>query len=416
MRQRDHESFTDLEAQDDLFFDPADDDAPDAPGLAARPSPGPSRLEGRRRARERRRRGVFGIVAVLLLVLIVALGVFVGLPIYRYFNPSNYSGQGNGSVIVTVAANDGATQIGATLVSAGVVASQRAFTDAADANANSRDIQPGSYRMRRHMSAADAIIRLLEPAARVNTDVVVTEGATIFDVASRLSSPPCTASSPSGTICGIGLSKAAVTKALDNVNSLGLPTEFTVGATPKSAEGFLYPATYPFDADTDADTALQTMVGKFTDQARSTDFTAQAKVLGLTPYQELIIASMVQSEAKYPDDMAKVARVILNRLQQNINLKIDATSVYGAEVLGLDPTKTIHSQLDSPYNTYTHAGLPPTPISNPGAEAMNAAAHPATGDWLYYVNDSPDRLFFTNSEAAFEKAVAACQAHNWGCA
>ena len=89
--------------------------------------------------------------------------------------------------------------------------------------------------------------------------------------------------------------------------------------------------------------ALEQMVSEFTDNARSTNFTAQAKALGLTPYQELIIASIAQSEAKFPQDMPKVARVILNRIKAGRNLQIDATSAYAAKLRGLDPTKTIYS-------------------------------------------------------------------------
>jgi peptidoglycan lytic transglycosylase G len=158
------------------------------------------------------------------------------------------------------------------------------------------------------------------------------------------------------------------------------------------------------------------MISKFTDQARSTDFTVRAKALGVTPYQELIIASIAQSEAKFPADFAKVVRVIFNRLAAKKPLQIDATSVYGARLKGLDPAKVSHAGINSPYNTYQHAGLPPTPISNPGTEAMNGAAHPAGGNWTYYVNgDAAGHLFFTNSESAFIKAVARCRTNNWGC-
>jgi UPF0755 protein len=97
-------------------------------------------------------------------------------------------------------------------------------------------------------------------------------------------------------------------------------------------------------------------------------------------------------------------------------LQIDATSAYAAKLKGLDPTKVIYADVHGPYNTYQHNGLPPTPISNPGAEAMNGAAHPATGNWTYYVNgDKEGHLFFTNSEAAFTQAAATCKANNWGC-
>ena len=133
---------------------------------------------------------MFGVAAVIFVAVIVAIGVLIGVPVYHYFNPSDYSGEGSGSVIVTVHANDGASQIGATLLGDGVVASQRAFTDAASDNAKSRSIEAGSYRMRKHMSGEDAVSRLLDPSARVNADVVITEGETIFDAARRLSSAP----------------------------------------------------------------------------------------------------------------------------------------------------------------------------------------------------------------------------------
>jgi UPF0755 protein len=108
--------------------------------------------------------------------------------------------------------------------------------------------------------------------------------------------------------------------------------------------------------------------------------------------------------------------VILNRIAAKRPLQIDATSAYAAKTQGLDPTKIIFSEIDSPYNTYTHDGLPPTPISNPGAEALHAAVHPTQGDWMYYVNqDAAGHLFFTSSESAFSQAVTKCRDHHWGC-
>jgi UPF0755 protein len=99
-------------------------------------------------------------------------------------------------------------------------------------------------------------------------------------------------------------------------------------------------------------------------------------------------------------------------------LQIDATSVYGAKLKGLDPRKVTYSRLDSPYNTYTHVGLPPTPIGNPGIEAMTGAAHPTAGTkWGYYVNgDAQGHLTFVVTEADFEKARHKCHVNNWGCA
>ena len=111
-----------------------------------------------------------------------------------------------------------------------------------------------------------------------------------------------------------------------------------------------------------------------------------------------------------------MARVILNRIAAKVPLQVDATSAYAAKLSNLDPTKVIYAKIDSPYNTYTHDGLPPTPIASPGETAMKAAVHPASGNWLYYVNsDAKGDLFFTNSESAFETAAAKCRDNHWGC-
>jgi UPF0755 protein len=434
VRQRDRESFVDSGgSHDDLFFDgdhdgDADSDLLDD-HLDGRPGddqhgddhhdggPRRSRVEAKRHSRRRSKRRFIALLALLLVGVVAVAGYFVALPIYHYFSPADYDGRGSGSVVITIRANDGASQIGDTLTKQGVVASIRAFTDAASGNSAAQNIQPGSYRLRHHMSASNALTLLLDPSSRVNSDIVVTEGATVPDVEKRLTAPPCTATSPANTICGLGLDPTEVTKALADVKALGLPTDYNVGGqAPSSVEGLLYPATYPFDDKTSAVDALQQMVGKFTDQVRGLQLSAAAKQLRLTPYQLLIVASIAQAEAKFPADYAKVARVILNRIAVGRHLQIDATSAYWAKLTGKDPAKIIYAAIPGPYNSYTHAGLPPTPIGNPGAEALTGAASPPAGNWLYYVNgDAAGHLFFTDSEAAFTKAVAKCKAQNWGC-
>ena len=418
MRQRDRESLTDSDPHG-LFF--ADDDSflePDDEGRlprVERVSRSERRAEAGHRARRQRNRRALWIMSALLVVLVAVATFVVVLPIYHYLVPNDYNGSGTGTVVVEVNPNDDASAIAKTLHDQGVVASERAFKDAANGNSKSRTIQPGSYKLHKHMSANSALTLLLDPQSRVNSDVVVTEGATTLDIATRLTAPPCQNGAASGSNCGPGLNKTDVAKAMKNVAALGLPTDYLAdGKTPPSVEGFLYPATYYFPAKTTATVALGQMVTNFTDQARTTNFTAAAKANKLTPYQQLIIASIAQSEAKYPDDDAKVARVILNRLAAGRQLQIDATSVYGARLQGL--TKVPHDQVPGPYNTYHNKGLPPTPISNPGADAMDGAAHPAAGNWMYYVNgDADGHLFFTNSESEFVKAVERCRTNNWGC-
>jgi UPF0755 protein len=420
VRQRDRESIDDPAG---LFFDPSDDDSflsePDDGHLphVERVSRGERRAAAGHRARRKRHRRALWIMSGVLVVVVVVATFLVVLPIYHYLVPSDYSGQGTGSVVVEVHANDDASAIAKTLHERGVVASERAFTDAANSNSKSRSIQPGSYELRHHMSAKNALALLLDPTSRVRSDVVVTEGATTLDVVKRLTAPPCDSAAGAAKLCGPGMDKAAVTKALEDVKALGLPTDYLAnGKTPLSAEGFLFPATYYFPAKTTPTDALGQLISNFTDQARTTKFTAAANANHITPYEQLIIASIAQSEAKFPDDYAKVARVLLNRLAANRPLQVDATSAYAAKLKGLDPTKVIYNQVDGPFNTYRHPGLPPTPISNPGADAMDGAAHPAAGNWTYYVNgDAAGHLFFTNSETAFAKAAATCKANHWGC-
>lgn len=369
------------------------------------------------RAARRGKRRLLVLIGAFFLAVLAAANWLVVVPVYHYLHPSDYAGAGSGIVVVTVHAGDGASEIGNTLHSDGVVASQRAFTTAASNDAKSQDIQPGAYRLHRHMSAKSALSLLLSPSARLRGDVTVAEGATVVDVERQLVAPSCGGASTPATKCGPGLQAADVRRALANVKALDLPTDYTTpGAKLSSVEGFLFPATYYFPAGTSAPDALQQMVGNFIDQVHGTDIAAQAKRLGLTPYQELIIASIAQAEAKFPADFPKIARVILNRLTAHSPLQVDATSAYAAKLEGLDPSKVVYDQVASLYNTYHHSGLPPTPIGNPDLVALQAAAHPAAGNWLFYVNgDAAGHLAFTNSAATFAKLAATCRQNHWGC-
>jgi UPF0755 protein len=428
VRQRDRESLTDSDPHG-LFFDPEDDAFPDDrdereereeqdhPRSPRSLSRSERRAEAGRHARKQRNRRALWILSGFLVLVVIAATFLVVLPIYHYLVPDDYSGNGSGSVVVEVQPNDGANDIAKTLHDDGVIASEKAFEDAAKNDARSRTIQPGTYRLHKHMGAKNALRLLLDPATRVRSDVVVTEGATTLDVISRLTAAPCAPGAQSSAKCGPGMDRSAVTAALKNARALGLPNDYTVdGKTPSSAEGFLYPATYYFPAKTSPSDALGQMISNFTEQARSTNFTAAAKANHVTPYEQLIIASIAQSEAKYAADYPRVARVIFNRLALRRPLQIDATSSYACKLAGTDPTKCIYASVPGPYNTYHNAGLPPTPIGNPGAEAMAGAAHPAAGNWLFYVNsDAAGHLFFTNSETEFQKAVEKCKANHWGC-
>ena len=176
-------------------------------------------------------------------------------------------------------------------------------------------------------------------------------------------------------------------------------------------EGFLFPATYEFFRQTTSMQLVSEQLDAFCQNWEKLDL-AYARKKNLTPYDVLVIASMVEKETLSPDERQLVAAVIYNRLHAHMPLGIDATLRYG---LHIPPTESIHeSQLasDSPYNTRKHLGLPPTPIANPGLASMQAAAHPAHVKYLYFVR-KPDKKhhFFTASYQAFQ---AYARAHGYG--
>jgi UPF0755 protein len=166
-------------------------------------------------------------------------------------------------------------------------------------------------------------------------------------------------------------------------------------------EGFLFPATYEFTKVTTARKLVRDQLRHFRQQWRKVDL-GYARSKNLTPYDVLIIASMVEKETVAPEERRLVAAVIYNRLRLGMALGIDATIRYGRNVPGTEPLKVSDLESDSPYNTRKRLGLPPTPISNPGLASMLAAARPARVDYLYFVR-KPDGVhhFFTASEAEF---------------
>ena len=174
------------------------------------------------------------------------------------------------------------------------------------------------------------------------------------------------------------------------------------GAKKRNLEGFLFPATYDFLKNTTSRQLVEDQLAAFEQNWSKVDL-AYARKKNLTPYDVLTIASMVEGEAVAPDERPLIAAVIYNRLHDRMPLGIDATIRYGLHVPG---TESLHeSQLssDNPYNTRKFLGLPPTPIGNPGLASMQAAAHPAHVNYLYFVR-KPDRIhhYFTASFQDFQ--------------
>lgn len=183
------------------------------------------------------------------------------------------------------------------------------------------------------------------------------------------------------------------------------------GAKKLPLEGFLFPDTYNFDRKTTTAQLVNVQLQEFAAKWKTLDL-SYAKSKDLTPYDVLTIASMIEKEAVAPPDRAKVARVIYNRLHLGMTLGIDATIRYALHIPGTKSLTQSELANPTPYNTRLHAGLPPTPIANPGLASMEAAAKPANGPWLYFVAE-PDKVhtFFTASKQVFDQYLAT---HGYG--
>ena len=324
----------------------------------------------------RRGRRWMSCLIVLVVLALLAAGVVALVSLGKdrigdlFQGPEDYSGEGTGSLVFEVQEGDSTSAIGRNLKAAGVVASVEAFTDAAAENPDSTKIQVGFYELRKEMSSEAALDILVDPDNLVQSSVTIPEGLRVEDTVALLAKE-------------VDIPVAEFEKALERPDSIGLPS-YAKG----NAEGYLFPATYAFPPNADATDVLSAMVERWQQAADEADLEARAEELGYTPAEVMIIASLVESEANRDEDRGKVARVIYNRLETDVTnglLQIDATVNYAlGRDLGLGLT-TEGLQVDSPYNTRRYPGLPPGPIESPGDKAIEAAANPTEGDWVYYV-------------------------------
>ncbi|MFJ7769978.1 endolytic transglycosylase MltG [Streptomyces sp. NPDC097107] len=170
-------------------------------------------------------------------------------------------------------------------------------------------------------------------------------------------------------------------------------------------EGYLFPATYPLGENPTPEKLLTAMVDTANMKFTGAPVAAGAQRNALNVYQAVTIASIVQAEAAAKEDMGKVARVVFNRLERGMPLQMDSTINYALGRSTLETT-TNDTKIDSPYNSYQRMGLPPTPIDNPGDEAMSAAIDPTPGDWLFFVTVKPGDTRFTADYAEHQRNVA----------
>jgi len=352
------------------------------------------------RGKPRHRRGARGTggksggkstVAFLMAFILLAVlggGVFFGYNKVRgFFTAADYGGDGTGTVQVQIEERATLTDVGNILVDADVVKSTKAFTDAAEENPRGKDIQSGTFNLRKQMSAEAAVNMLLDPAARVSNGITVPEGKTanqVYDILAKATGVPLADFQAAGK----------------DPEALGVP-DFWFNRTDKqkvtkSIEGFLFPDTYEFEPGATAVQMLEDMVQHFLTVTKKIDFVAKVEAdRKISPYEALTVASLSQAEAGNPEDLGKVSRTAYNRLYSGNFpcdcLEFDVGINYYYQLTGKptkpskDMTRAELYDAKNPYRTHGKPGLTPTPINNPGEKALAGAMSPPAGPWLFFV-------------------------------
>jgi len=338
-----------------------------------------SRRSARRSRPGQRRRRLLGYLLVAVFALILGLGTGYA---------RGYFASGKVGRKVTVVVPQGATlnSIASQLEAKGVVKHARAFVIRAESDGYATKFMPGTYTFHQNEPYEGLVAQLARGVMPPTVKVSIPEGTTLKQAG------------------GLVAAKVGTITAADYVAvARDDPPPFRLrGYKPGTTlEGLLFPATYEVIPKVKARTFVDKQLAAFTHNFAQVDM-ARALKANLTPYDVVIIASMIDREAMVPAERPMVAAVIWNRLRIDMLLQIDATIQYA-----LGKTKPVLTyddlKIDSPYNTYKHPGLPPTPISNPGLAALQAAAAPANVDYLYYVarNDGTGRHYFSKDYAQF---------------
>ena len=317
----------------------------------------------RRPAPQRRKHSWVGRIFALLMLVLAAAVIWFLIQLFQPFH-----GSPRGSVTVTVPGHSNAREIGDELAKDGVIPSGFFFELRATLAGERSDLLAGTYHLQKGMTYG-AVLKILTtpPPAAKTTNITITEGRTRAQINDLLRSQ------------GVKGSYVVATRhsPLINLAAYGAPRH-----TP-DLEGFLFPDTYQLVEPISVQKLVHDQLTTFRQQWGHLSL-GYARSKHLTPYDVLIIASMVQAEAATAHDRPLIASVIYNRLADGMPLQIDATTRYAT---GNYTKPLTQSQLNSrsPYNTRNHKGLPPTPIDNPGLAAMQAAAHPAHTNFLYFV-------------------------------
>lgn len=362
------------------------------------------RRPGRSGGKPKKRSGMACLIAAVVIVAVVGGGGYYG---YSYLKDKfaaaeDFAGEGiDVPVDVEIPKGAGLGQMGRILKERGVVASVQAFVEVASGAKGT--IQPGTYPLKKKMSAASVVEVMTDPS-KLHV-LTISEGSRNSAVYAAIDKK---LEKPDGTTAGI---------AKREVKNLGLPAWANNDSKIMDPlEGFLYPMRYDLTKDSTPESLLKQMVKNATDKYTELGIEAKSKELGLeNPLQVITVASLVNAEGKNHDDFRKMSEVVYNRLKKTndvTNRKIEFDSTYNyiknqSEInFNLKEAKAfVH-----PYNTHNVAGLPPGPINNPGLEALTATLSPDHGGWMFFVSVDGDKTTFTKTYDEHLQLVAEFQA------
>ena len=315
-------------------------------------------MAGRHRSRGRAGRG-----PLIFLLVLILMGTG-GAVAYRYA-----TGASGPSRPVAVDIPEGATaeDVGGILEDTGVIRSSLAFRLVAQVRGVGSSLQAGTYRLVTNMTVSEAFDALDAGPVVETVTATFPEGLEVDEAAA--------VASESLGVDGKAFQAAATSGAFV------LPPYLPQGTA--TVEGFLFPKTYEFATEIDEQMVIERLLAQFEEEAATLDW-SRAGDLGLTPYEAVVVASLIEREARAPEDRANISAVIHNRLREGMPLQIDATIQYALPEGNRILTEEDY-ELDTPYNTYLHQGLPPTPIASPGLASLRAALHPADVDYLYFL-------------------------------
>ena len=320
----------------------------------------------------------------------VAILLVLGAGYFWFQGKVDPSGAPGAEVVVRVEQGASMGDIGKVLQQKGVITSATVFRLYVKMH-GAPEVEAGDYTLHKKESMG-TVLKILGGGARsIESPVVLTvpEGLTIKAVAEKV-----------GELPGRSADKFLAAASSGQIKSRYQPDNVT------SLEGMILPETYHFRESDDEATILRRMVEQFDQTVTDLNIAQAAPKLKVTPYQAVIIASLIEREAKVPEDRGPISRVIYNRLAVPMRLQIDATVLYALNK-PQDYVLFSDREIDSPYNTYKIDGLPPGPIANPGRASLEAALNPVPGTWIYYVLiDANGKHAFATTNSEFNAYLA----------